>query len=94
MRERGLLSLESAIHKMTGLPADVLGMRDRGRIVPGAVADLVLFDPATIVDEATYEAPTRLSRGIEWVFLGGRPAMERGEIVARDLGSVIRRGGQ
>jgi N-acyl-D-amino-acid deacylase len=91
VRERGLLSLETAIHKMTGLPAEVLGVTDRGRIAPGAVADLVLFDPATIVDDATYEEPTRRSRGVEWVFLGGQPAMERGEIVARNLGRVVRR---
>jgi N-acyl-D-aspartate/D-glutamate deacylase len=91
VRERGLLTPEDAIRKMTGLPADVLGMRDRGRIVPGAVADLVLYDPATIRDEATYDEPTRRASGIEWVLLGGRPAMQRGDLIEANLGRVVRR---
>jgi N-acyl-D-amino-acid deacylase len=76
---------------MTGLPADVLGLTDRGRIAPGLVADLVLYDPATILDQATYEEPTRRARGVEWVLLAGRPAMERGDLVRADLGRVVRR---
>ncbi len=91
VRERGLLTPEAAIHKMTGLPADVLHMTDRGRIVAGTVADLVLYDPATIGDEATYENPTRRARGIEWVFLAGRPAVHHGDLAAPNLGQVIRR---
>ena len=91
VRERGLLTPGEAIRKMTGLPADVLGLRDRGRIVPGAVADLVVYDPATIRDEATYEEPTRRASGIEWVLLGGRPAMQRGDIIEANMGRVVRR---
>jgi N-acyl-D-aspartate/D-glutamate deacylase len=91
VRERSVLSLESAIHRMSGLPAEVLGLRDRGRIGVGDIADLVLFDPATIIDAATYELPTRLARGIETVLLGGRFGVDRGQIVARNLGRVIRR---
>ncbi len=91
VREQPLLTLESAIHKMTGMPADILGAADRGRIAPGLAADLVLFDPATILDTATYEEPTRLARGVEWVFLGGRAAMERGDLVDARLGRVVRR---
>jgi len=91
VRQSGLMSLEVAVHKMTGLPADVLGVRDRGRIAPGATADLVLFDPATIIDDATYEEPTRRARGIEWVFLGGRPAIERADLADPNLGRVVRR---
>ena len=53
--------------------------------------ELVLFDPATILDEATYEDPTRRARGVEWVILGGRPAMRRGDIVDARLGRVVRR---
>ena len=92
VRERNVLTLEAAIHKMTGMPAEILGLSGRGRITPGAVADLVLFDPATIQDESTYEAPTRLATGVETVMLGGRVAMDRGRVVARDLGRVVRRG--
>src|SRR5438067_7101547 len=59
VREARLFSLEEAIYKMTGAAADLLGMRDRGRVIPGAVADLVLFDPLVVGDESTYEEPTR-----------------------------------
>jgi N-acyl-D-amino-acid deacylase len=92
VRERNLLSLETAIHRMTGLPAAVLGLRERGRVAAGAVADLVLFDPATVADTATYDAPTRRARGIEAVLISGRFAVDGGQIVARDLGRVLRRG--
>ena len=67
-------------------------MTDRGRIAPGLVADLVLYDPSAVIDEATYEDPTRRARGIEWVLLAGSPAVERGDVVRADLGRVIGRG--
>jgi N-acyl-D-amino-acid deacylase len=90
-RDAGLLPLEEAVRRMTGLPAEILGLADRGRVAPGAVADLVLFDPATVRDAATYEAPTRRARGVEYVLVGGHFAIDRGE--ARDLrrGRVLRR---
>jgi N-acyl-D-aspartate/D-glutamate deacylase len=91
VRERALLTPETAIHKMTGMPAAILGARDRGVIEAGRVADLVLYDPATILDEATYEEPTRRARGIEYVWLAGRPAILRGDIVDARLGRVVRR---
>ena len=91
VRERELFTAEEAIRKMTGLPADVLGLTDRGHIAPGAVADLVLYDPATIRDQATYEEPTRRARGVEWVILGGRPAMDQGDLIEANLGRVVRR---
>ena len=52
-----MLPLETAIHKMSGLPARQLGLRDRGRVARGFVADLVLFDPAVVIDQATIERP-------------------------------------
>jgi N-acyl-D-aspartate/D-glutamate deacylase len=91
VRERGALSMETAIHKMSGMPAAILGAKDRGVIEAGRVADLVLFDPTSVIDEATYEEPTRRARGIEWVILGGQPAIRRGEIVDARLGRVVRR---
>ena len=91
VRERGPLTMETAIHKMTGMPASILGAADRGVIEAGRTADLVLFDPASILDEATYEEPTRRARGIEWVILGGRPAIRRGDILDARLGRVVRR---
>jgi N-acyl-D-amino-acid deacylase len=91
VREARLFSLEEAVRKMTGLSAEILGMRDRGRVAPGLVADLVLFDPTTVHDEATYERPTETARGVEYVMLHGELAVERGSVVRRDLGRVLRR---
>ena len=93
VRERRLLPMEEAIRRMTGLAAGVIGVKDRGRIAPGLAADLVLFDPTTVADQSTYEQPTRLARGVEWVFVNGRPGVARGEIVDRGLGRVLRRPG-
>lgn len=69
--KRGLLSLEEAIHKQTGLPADIWKLTDRGRIAEGLAADLVLFDPATLHDAADFEDGTRLAEGIRKVFVNG-----------------------
>jgi N-acyl-D-amino-acid deacylase len=70
-RDLGLFPLETAIHKMTGLSAKVFGLKDRGVIRPGAYADLVLFDPRTIIDRATYDEPVQRSRGIARVYVNG-----------------------
>ncbi len=74
-RDVGLLKLEAAVHKMTGLPAKKLGLRDRGLIREGHWADLVLFDPAAIRDTATFEVPRSRPEGIRWVFVNGFPAL-------------------
>lgn len=91
VRERGRLDLATAVHRMTGLPARILGLGDRGQIRPGRVADLVVFDPETVVDASTYEAPTLPPRGVEAVLLGGRFAVDRGRAVNARLGRVLRR---
>ena len=72
VRERAALDLPTAIHRMTGMPAAALGLTDRGRIAPGAVADLVLFDPTTVADASTYEEPTACRRS------GWRPSCSAG----------------
>jgi N-acyl-D-amino-acid deacylase len=71
VREQRLLSLEEAVRKMTSLAADHMGLADRGRIQPGLAADLVLFDPNTVIDNATPQDPAALSTGIEKVWVNG-----------------------
>ena len=78
VRDEGLLSLERAIEMSTSRPADRAGLADRGRIVEGAVADLIAFDPATIVDGATFQEPTRSPIGIRHVIVAGRPVLAEG----------------
>ena len=91
VREAELFPLSTAIRKMTGLSAEILGLRDRGRLEPGMVADLVLFDPASVADASTYEEPTLPARGVEYVMVGGEFAVEAGHPVRLDLGHVLRR---
>ncbi|MEQ1352729.1 MAG: D-aminoacylase [Candidatus Acidiferrum sp.] len=71
VREKHWLTLPEAIHKMTGLPAQRLGWKDRGTLREGAFADLVLFNPATVIDHSTFAKPFELSTGIEKVFVNG-----------------------
>ena len=72
VRQQALLTWEEAIHKMTGLPAARLGLRDRGLVYEGACADLVIFDPSTIADTATYAEPHQYPEGIHHVLVNGR----------------------
>ncbi|GIU99025.1 MAG: aminoacylase [Actinomycetota bacterium] len=90
VREEGLLPLETAIRKMTALPADRFGLAGRGRIERGAFADLVLFDPTTVNDRATYERPHAFAEGVRLVVVNGRVAFD-GEPRER-AGRVLRRG--
>ncbi|MGH8223603.1 MAG: N-acyl-D-amino-acid deacylase family protein [Woeseiaceae bacterium] len=92
VREENLLSLEEAVHRMTGLAAEHMGFDDRGVIRPGAAADLVLFDPQTVTDRATPEAPGELSAGIHTVWVAGEAVFETGRATAARPGKVIRRG--
>jgi N-acyl-D-amino-acid deacylase len=71
-REEGVLSLPEAVRKMSGLPAERLGLSDRGRLVEGTKADLVLFDPHTVRDKATYTEPYQYPLGIAYVFVNGQ----------------------
>jgi N-acyl-D-amino-acid deacylase len=84
-RDEGLLTLETAVHKMTGLSAAVFGLDGRGVVAEGAIADLVLFDPSTIVDMATFTAPHSYPDGIDLVVVNGRVAWDgaRGERAGR-----------
>ena len=91
VRERRLFSLEDAIHRMTGLSAARFRLVDRGAIRPGAFADLVLFDPGTIADAATFEAPTLPSRGIDAVLVNGEAVLQAGRPTGARPGRVLRR---
>ena len=91
VREDGLESLEEAVRKMTGLPARRLGLADRGVIRPGAFADIVVFDPATIIDRATYQRPRTFPEGISHVFVNGVPAVWNGVETGRLAGRSRRK---
>ena len=75
VREDRVLGLEDAVRRMTGLPAEQFAIRDRGVVREGAFADLVVFDPATVADTATYEAPHQYPRGIDYVIVNGTVAV-------------------
>jgi len=92
VREIGLFDLETAIHKMTGRPAAVFGLSDRGVLRPGAHADLVLFDPATIADRADYDHPTEPAAGIIETWINGESAYSGARGVSgAAAGRILRR---
>ena len=91
VREQGLLTLEHAVHKMTGLSARHMGFTDRGLIKEGFVADLVLFDPETVIDRATAQQPELLSTGITSVWVGGELAYDGDKATGSRSGKAIRR---
>jgi N-acyl-D-aspartate/D-glutamate deacylase len=90
-RELGLFPLEEAVHRMTGLPARKFGLADRGTLRPGAFADLVLFDPARVLDAGSYEDPHRPPRGIAHVFVNGVPVVREGAHTGSRSGRLLRR---
>jgi N-acyl-D-amino-acid deacylase len=89
VRERGVLSLEEAVHRLTGLAAERLGLRDRGLLVTGMAADLVLFDPATIANLATLHEPWLPPAGINRVMVNGRWAWRDGVPTGVRAGVVV-----
>lgn len=91
VRERKVLTLEEAVRKMTSLPAERLGLADRGRIAVGAMADITVFDPATVKDQATFQQPHQYPAGIPWVIVNGVPVVENGAFTSRRPGQVLRR---
>lgn len=89
--EEKLLPVEAAIRSATGLPADILQLTDRGYLKPGGIADLVVFDPKTFRDTATYDKPHQYATGVRWVLVNGRPAIRDGRHDDRVLaGRVLR----
>lgn len=93
-REKGLLQLETAVHKMTGLPAERLRLKDRGLIKVGMAADLTLFDPNTVSDRADFLHPHRYPAGIYYVIVNGCPVVAEGKLTGAGPGRVLRRNGK
>ena len=89
-RELGLLSLEDAVRRMTGLPAARFGLEGRGEVRAGACADLVMFDAEAIADRSTFEAPTRPAAGIDLVMVNGAVIREEGRATGNRPGRVLR----
>ena len=90
VREQNVLPLHTAIHKISMLPADRIGLDDRGRIEVGTVADIAVLDPATIIDKATFDSPHQYAEGAHHVFVAGEAVLLNGEMTGARPGSVIR----
>jgi len=91
VREEKHLSWEAAVRKMTGKPAEVMGLPDRGLLKPGYVADIVVFDPETVIDKGTFVDPNQFPEGIEAVMVNGAFALVNGmESYARS-GVILRK---
>jgi N-acyl-D-amino-acid deacylase len=90
VREDKVLTLEDAIRKFSALPAQRLRLGDRGLIKPGMWADVVIFDPATVRDLATFENPNQLSEGMEYVLVNGVPVVDQSKMTGALPGKVVR----
>lgn len=90
VREEGVIPLEEAIRKLTSLPTTNLGISDRGMLAEGYYADVVVFDPATIIDHATFEDPHQYSTGVVHVFVNGGQVLRDGEHTGATPGRVVR----
>jgi N-acyl-D-amino-acid deacylase len=90
-RELKLFQLQEAVRRMTGLPAERFGLINRGRVVPGAYADLCVFDPATVTDLATFEQPTTPAAGISFVLVNGEVVWQHGASTGARPGRTLRR---
>jgi N-acyl-D-amino-acid deacylase len=91
VREQHVLTWEDAIRKMTALPANTIGMVDRGFLAPGMAADVTVFDPNTVIDRATYEDPAQLSEGIRFVIVNGVVALRDGKVTGDRGGRPLAR---
>jgi N-acyl-D-amino-acid deacylase len=90
-REEQVFSLETAIKKMTSQPAEKLGLKQRGRLQNNYFADVVIFNPATVIDRATYIAPHQYPTGIEYVIVNGKMTIRQGEHTGVHAGRVLRK---
>ena len=93
VREEKVLTLEDAIRKFSALPAQRMRLADRGVLKPGTWADVVIFDPATVRDRATFDNPNQLSEGMEYVLVNGVPVIDQGKMTGALPGKVLRGAG-
>jgi dihydroorotase/N-acyl-D-amino-acid deacylase len=91
-RDQHVIPLETAVFKMTGAPARRLGLKDRGVLREGAYADVTIFDPQTVADRATFEAPHQYPVGIDYVIVNGQLAVDGGTFTHVRPGRVLRHG--
>jgi N-acyl-D-amino-acid deacylase len=89
VRDRGVLSMSKAVHKMTGLPATVFGIKQRGIIAEGCFADIVVFDPEKIIDTADFNDPFKRPDGIHYVFVNGTPVVSEGAVTGNMPGRIL-----
>ncbi len=90
VREEKVITLENAIREMTSLPANQLKQWDRGRISPGMVADLIIFDPAKVTDTATFAKPLSYAEGMDFVVVNGQVVIDQGKSTGALAGKVVR----
>jgi N-acyl-D-amino-acid deacylase len=90
VREENVIALEEAVRRLTSLPAENLKLKRRGRLTPGYFADVVVFDPGTIIDHATFEEPHQLATGVVHVFVNGTQVLKDGEHTGATPGRVVR----
>ena len=90
VREEQLLTLPEAIRRLTSQPADNLKLTRRGRLAPGGYADVVVFDPATIADRATFDQPHQYATGVKHVWVNGVQVLREGEPTGAPAGRVVR----
>src|SRR6185503_1073201 len=90
VREQKILTLEDAVRKMTSAVAERLSIRDRGQLHEGFFADIMIFDPNTIIDRATYENPHQLSEGVKWVLVNGVSVVSEGRVTGEKPGKLVR----
>jgi dihydroorotase/N-acyl-D-amino-acid deacylase len=90
VRQDSVITLEFAVRKMTSLAAQRVGINDRGVLKPGMFADITVFDPTTIIDNATFENPSQVSTGVSYVLVNGVPVVDNGRVTAALPGRALR----
>jgi N-acyl-D-amino-acid deacylase len=90
VRDQNLMSLEQAIRKITSMPAQREHLTDRGLLKPGFYADITIFDPATIIDQATYANPAQISKGVDYVIVNGQLEYDHGALTGAKAGRALR----